>query len=107
LPDIEQFAKSEKDRKLIAVHRAFAGVSTPFILPPGTPPDKVQILRDAMRKTLNDPEFYAEFKKLVGEEPTPLMPEELEKAIRDLPRDREVIELFNKLSSADALPQRQ
>jgi hypothetical protein len=60
-----------------------------------------------MRKTLNDPEFYAEFKKLVGEEPTPLMPEELEKAIRDLPRDREVIELFNKLSSADAMPQRQ
>jgi tripartite-type tricarboxylate transporter receptor subunit TctC len=107
LPDIEQFAKSEKDRKLIAMHRAFAGVSTPFILPPGTPPDKVQILRDAMRKTLNDPEFYAEFKKLVGEEPTPLMPEELEKAIRDLPRDREVIELFNKLSSADAMPQRQ
>jgi tripartite-type tricarboxylate transporter receptor subunit TctC len=107
LPDIEGFAKTEKDRKLVAMHRAFAGVSTPFILPPGTPPDKAQILRDAMRKTLNDPEFYAEFKKLVGEEPTPLMPEELEKAIRDLPRDREVIELFNKLSSADAMPQRQ
>jgi tripartite-type tricarboxylate transporter receptor subunit TctC len=107
LPDIEQFAQSEKDRKLVAMHRAFAGVSTPFIFPPGTPPDKVQILRDAMRKTLNDPEFYAEFKKLVGEEPTPLMPEELEKVIRDLPRDREVIELFNKLSSADAMPPRQ
>jgi hypothetical protein len=60
-----------------------------------------------MRKTLSDPEFYAEFKKLVGEEPTPLMPEELEKAIRDLPRDREVIELFNRLSSADAMPPRQ
>ena len=59
-----------------------------------------------MRKTFNDPEFYAEFKKFVGEEPTPLMPEEFEKAIRDLPRDREVIELFNKLSGTDALPPR-
>jgi tripartite-type tricarboxylate transporter receptor subunit TctC len=78
-----------------------------FIFPPGTPSDKVQILREAMRKTFNDPEFYAEFKKLVGEEPTQLMPEELDKAIRDLPRDREVIELFNKLSSADAMPPRQ
>ncbi len=32
-----------------------------------------------MRKTFTDPEFYAEFKKLVGEEPTPLMPEDLKK----------------------------
>ena len=106
LPDIERLAKSEKDRKLLVMHRAFVGAGTPFILPPGTPLDKVQILREAMRKTFNDPEFYAEFKKLVGEEPTPLMPQELEKAIRDLPRDREVIELFNKLSSTEALPPR-
>jgi tripartite-type tricarboxylate transporter receptor subunit TctC len=107
LPDMEQFAKSETDRKLVAMNRAFSGVGSPFIFPPGTPPDKVQILQEAMRKTFNDPEFYAEFKKLVGEEPTPLMPEELDKAIRDLPRDREVIDLFNKLSSADAMPPRQ
>jgi tripartite-type tricarboxylate transporter receptor subunit TctC len=106
LPDIERFAKSEKDRKLLAMHRAFVGAGTPFILPPGTPQDKVRILREAMRKTFNDPEFYAEFKKLVGEEPTPLTPEELEKAVRELPRDREVVELFNKLSSAEPLPAR-
>jgi tripartite-type tricarboxylate transporter receptor subunit TctC len=107
LPDIERFTKSDKDRKLLAMQRAFVSAGTPFVLPPGTPPDKVQILREAMRKTFSDPEFHAEFKKLVGEEPTPLLPEELEKAIRDLPRDREVIELFNKLSSAEALPPRQ
>jgi tripartite-type tricarboxylate transporter receptor subunit TctC len=107
LPDIERFAKSEKDRKLLAMHRAFVSAGTPFILPPGTPRDKVQILREAMRKTFNDPAFYAEFKKLVGEEPTPLMPEELEKAIGELPREREVVELYNKLSGAEGLPPRQ
>lgn len=107
LPDMEKFAKSEMDRKLLGMHRAFVGGGTPFMFPPGTPPDKVKILRDAIRKTFNDPEFYAEFKKLVGEEPTPLMPEELEKAVRELPRDKEVIELFNKLSGADPMPPRQ
>src|SRR5262245_33302995 len=106
LPDIERFTKSEKDRKLLAMQRAFVSAGTPFILPPGTPPDKIQILREAMRKTFGDPEFYAEFRKVVGEEPTPLMSEELENAARDLPRDREVVELFNKLSGADALPPR-
>ena len=40
----------------------------------------------------------------IWSEPTPLLPEELEKAVRDLPRDREVIELFNKLSGAAPLP---
>ena len=36
--------------------------------------------------------------------PEPLRPEELEKAIRELPRDRETIDLFNKLSGPDPLP---
>jgi hypothetical protein len=31
-------------------------------------------------------EFLREYKKQVGEEPTPLMSEEMEKAIREVPR---------------------
>jgi hypothetical protein len=34
------------------------------------------------------------------------MPDELEKAIRGLPREREVIDFFKKLSSAEPLPTR-
>ena len=86
------------------MQRAFVSAGTPFMFPPGTPADKVQMLREAMRKTFADPEFFAEFKKLVGEEPDPLPAEELEKAIRDLPRDKETVDLFNKLSGADPLP---
>ena len=51
-----------------------------------------------MRKTLNDPEFHRDFKKLSGFDASPLMPEEQEKVIRELPRDRNVVELFKKLS---------
>ncbi len=104
LPDIERFVKSEKERKVLALQRAFVGAGTPFLFPPGTPPDKVKILRDAMRKTFADPEFKGEFKTLVGEDPDPLPAEELEKTIRELPRDRETIDLFNKLSGPDPLP---
>jgi len=104
LPDIDRFVKSDKERKLLAMQRAFVSAGTPFLFPPGTPADKVNILRDAMRKTFADPEFKAEFRKMVGEEPEPLPPEELEKAIRELPRDRETVDLFNKLSGADPMP---
>ena len=41
-----------------------------------------------------------------GDEATPLLPENHEKAIRDIPRDREVIELFKKLVGAGPLPAR-
>jgi tripartite-type tricarboxylate transporter receptor subunit TctC len=106
LPEIESFTKSETERKLLAMYRAFRLVGTPYILAPGTPKPQVQILQDAMRKALKDPEFHREFKKLSGFDASPLMPEEQEKAIRELPRDREVVELFKKLSGPDPLPAR-
>ena len=59
-----------------------------------------------MRKTLSDPEFHKEFQKFTGDKATPLMPEALEKTIRELPRDPEVVELFTKLAGADPLPPR-
>jgi tripartite-type tricarboxylate transporter receptor subunit TctC len=106
LPEIESFAKSETERKLLTMYRAFRLVGTPYVLAPGTPKPQVQILQDAFRKALRDPEFHREFKKLSGFDVSPLMPEEQDKAIRELPRDREVVELFKKLAGADPLPPR-
>jgi tripartite-type tricarboxylate transporter receptor subunit TctC len=106
LPELGSFAKSETERKLLDMFRAFQYPRWPYIFPPGTPKDRVQIIRDAMRKSFADPEFPVEYKKLMGDEPAPLGGEELEKAIRDLPRDKEVVQLYQKLAGADPLPPR-
>jgi tripartite-type tricarboxylate transporter receptor subunit TctC len=106
LPEIESFAKSDKERKVIALQRAFRVTGTPFVLPPGTPKDRVEILQEAFRKTYKDPAFFAEYKKLTADEPTPLLPEAHEKAIREVPRDPESIEIFKKLVGAGPLPPR-
>jgi tripartite-type tricarboxylate transporter receptor subunit TctC len=106
LPDIETFARSDIDRKLVALYRTFVGSGNPFILPPGTPKDRVQILQEAMRKTYRDAEFFKEYTKLTGLKAEPQMPEELEQTIKDMPRDREAVELFKKLTGPDPLPQR-
>jgi len=66
----------------------------------------VEIIQAAFRKTFQDPEFSREYKKMSGDEATPLLPENHEKAIREIPRDREVIELFKKLVGAGPLPAR-
>src|SRR5499433_2230568 len=106
LPDIETFARSNMDRRLVAMYRTFVGSGNPFVLPPGTPKARVQILQEAMRKTYRDPEFFKEYTKLTGLKAEPQMPEQLEQTIKDMPRDREAVEVFKKLIGPDPLPQR-
>jgi len=106
LPELESFARSDKERKLINLGRAFRIAGSPFVLPPATPKDRVDILQEAFRKAYKDPEFFREYQKLTGDDATPLLPEAHEKAIRDIPREPEVIELFKKLVGAEPLPQR-
>jgi tripartite-type tricarboxylate transporter receptor subunit TctC len=77
-----------------------------IFLPPGTPKDRFEILREAMRKTFKDPEFHKEYKKLLRDEPTPLMPEAQEEAIKKIPRQPDVIELLKKIVGAGPLPAR-
>ena len=106
LPEIERFAKTEKERRLLAMWRGFRTAASPYVLPPATPKDRVEILQEAMRKVFKDPEFRAEFKKLVTEDASPLTPEELTKIIREVPRDPEVIDMLKKISGVEALPSR-
>jgi hypothetical protein len=59
-----------------------------------------------MRKAFNDPEFHREYRKIVGDDASPMAPDDLAKAIRDTPRDTELIELFKVFSGAAPLPAR-
>ena len=106
VPDLESFARSDRERKIMEMFRAFRLAGQNFFLPPGTPKDRVQILQDAMRKTFSDPEFPKEYQKVSGETASPLTAEALEKVIRELPRDSSAVELFHKLAGADPLPAR-
>jgi tripartite-type tricarboxylate transporter receptor subunit TctC len=106
LLELETFAKSDREKKILTMFRTFRLVGSPYILPPGTPQEPVSILREAMRRTFKDPEFLKEFKKLSADDATPLLPEEQEKAIKNLPRDPEVVALFNKLAGSEPLPPR-
>lgn len=58
------YAKTEEARQLIeiGIHAPPVFVR-PYILPPGTPKERVQTLRTAFQETLKDKEFLAEMKK--------------------------------------------
>jgi tripartite-type tricarboxylate transporter receptor subunit TctC len=106
LPELESFAKSDRERQILTMLRAFRLAGSPYILPPGTPREQVEILQDAIKKSFKDSEFPKEFKNLTGEVPTPLMPETMEKYIRELPRSPEIVALFHKIAGAGPLPAR-
>ena len=107
LPELEGFAKSDRERKVLAMQRGLRQVGSPYILPPGTPRERVDILRSAMRKTFSGyPAFHSDFKKLSGEQATPTTAEEQEKVVREIPREGEIIELFKKISGDGPLPAR-
>ena len=106
LPDLDTFARNERERQVIDLLRAFQVPRWPHHLSSGTSPELVKILREVMAKTFKDPGFHQDFKKLMGREPTPLTGEEVEKAVKELPRDAEVIALYKKLADGGPLPSR-
>jgi tripartite-type tricarboxylate transporter receptor subunit TctC len=81
-----EFAKTDEARKILqaAVH-SLGPTARPFVLPPGTPKDRVQLLRKAYTDTMRDPGFLAEAKQ-ANLDITPADGAELEK---------NVLEVFN------------
>ena len=106
VPELDTFARNEKERQLLNLFRTFLYPRWPYILPLGTPAEVVKILRAAIAKAFKDPEFHKEFKKLMANDPTPLTGEEMETAIRELPRDPEIVELYKKMTDHGPLPPR-
>jgi tripartite-type tricarboxylate transporter receptor subunit TctC len=106
LPEIESFAKSDKEIKLLSMWRAFRLLGSPYVLPPGTPNDRVKILEEAIGMAFKDRDFHREYEKIVGDEADPIMPEALAKVVKETPRDAEVIDTLKKLSGAGPLPTR-
>ena len=84
VPVAIELAKSEEARKLIqaGVHDT-AAITRPYALPPGTPKDRVQILRRAFRETMKDKDFLAEAAKSKLDV-DPVSGEEVEKIVSGL-----------------------
>jgi hypothetical protein len=66
----------------------------------------VKTLKDAFRKSWKDPEFHENWKKMTRADASPLMPEEVEDLVKNIPRDPDDIKLYNRIAGAEPLPKR-
>jgi tripartite-type tricarboxylate transporter receptor subunit TctC len=84
VPLVINYAKTEEARQLIqlGIHDVSA-IARPFVLPPGTAKDRVQLFRQAFSATMTDPEFLADAEKS-NLDISPLSGEELERTVHGL-----------------------
>ena len=65
--DLPQFTKVIKGEENLKAFKTWANqydFQRPLVVPPKTPAERLQTLRTALQKTLTDPEFLAEAKKI-------------------------------------------
>jgi tripartite-type tricarboxylate transporter receptor subunit TctC len=60
---LEAHKASDTSKRVTKVMLSSGDLGRPFFAPPGTPADRVKVLRAAFAKTMNDPELLAEAKK--------------------------------------------
>ncbi|HSE91225.1 MAG TPA: hypothetical protein VLJ79_33760 [Candidatus Binatia bacterium] len=62
LPRLNEVVRGEENRAILNAYLQPYNFYRPFTLPPGTPKERLSILRKAFKATLDDPEFLAEAK---------------------------------------------
>ena len=78
------YAKTDEARKLIkALVHSVGPAARPYMLPPGTPKDRLMTLRKAFSDVMKDPEFLADAKK-AKLDINPLDGQELEHNVREV-----------------------
>ncbi|TMB64392.1 MAG: hypothetical protein E6J54_28055 [Deltaproteobacteria bacterium] len=99
IPLAINYAKTNEAQRLIrALVHSVGPTARPYLLPPGTPKDRVQILRKAFIETMKDPEFLADATK-AKLDLNPLDGAELERNVREvfnldkalIPRAKEIL----------------
>lgn len=84
VPLVVEYAKTDIGKKMVqSVINNFGATARPYIVPPGTPKDRLEVLRKAFIETMRDPAFAAELKK-AKLDLNPLDGATLERNVKDL-----------------------
>ena len=64
MPNVTEYAKDERAKKLVALVQAMSELGRLQAAPPGVPAETLAVLRTAMEQTIKDPGFVADSEKL-------------------------------------------
>jgi tripartite-type tricarboxylate transporter receptor subunit TctC len=98
VPTIEELAPPEKKSLLGALYAA-ENIGRSIVLPPGVPPDRVKVLRDAFAAMTQDPQFLKEAQK-IGLEIGLTRGEDMNRDIENTLKNKELMNLYRKIVTA-------
>jgi tripartite-type tricarboxylate transporter receptor subunit TctC len=64
VPLLTELAKTDEQRQMFALVSSAPALGQPYVAPPGVPPERLAVLRQALAATLNDASFLAEAEKI-------------------------------------------
>jgi len=83
VPSAYELLRSEEDRAVMRLLIVPDGFFYPFAAPPGVPPERVALLRQAMAQAFEDPDLNAEAER-TGLDKSPQPGERIEQQVREL-----------------------
>ena len=91
LPVWDDYVKDQKAKAVLGIFSALDKIAKPYVAPPKTPDDVLNILREAFKKVCEDPQFIGEAKKVKRTVNYVSGPEALETANSVLNQPAEVV----------------
>ena len=98
VPSIDELAPAGSKGLLSALYAA-ANIGRSVVLPPGVPPDRVKVLRDAFAAMTKDEQFLKDAGKL-GMEIGLIRGEDMNRDIENTLNDKRIMDLYRKITSA-------
>ena len=103
-PELETFAKTDRERQLINLFRTFLYPRWPYLLPPATPKEIVAIAARRHDQGVERSRVSQRIQKTDGHRRHAAHRRGLGDAIRELPRDPEIVALYKKIADQGPLP---
>ena len=84
VPLVVDLAPTEKDKKALSIIFSNQSMGRPFLMPPGVPPARVAIVRQAFMDMVKDGDFLADAKKQNLEITDPKSGQEIQQLLKEL-----------------------
>lgn len=103
-PYVDGYVDTKLKEAVIRFHHAIRPGGTVFFTQRGIPEPALKALREAFNKTWKDPQFAEEYQRLTGEPTSPVTGEEIHQALRQIPTDPKVVEVYRRIIGGGPLP---
>ena len=101
---LDNYVDTDLKRGVMQLYYSTRPASSGFIVPKGIPEAALKDLKTAFKKVWKDPQFAKHYRRMTGEPALPVTGEEIDAALRKIPKDRKFMRVYKQVISAGPLP---